>query len=356
MRSYRTALLPIQACRRRHRGWLPLLPGTLALLLSGCLAPGQAVTPADRAVADAAAPLLQLDPDAVWTEHYNRLVELGPRSIAWLMRQPALTHPAGPDRLDTLLHASLVRLLANPNCAPDLSASAYEMTFDVLHFDPKVNGRRIGTVVLTERHPPASWLALYPADFDHDLAARVDLEADRQALQNWWQAHRDQSTSVMRTRPLQPRATHLWRLLGRRPADRWRYQPDPRPLRCSSPPRAPTLLDLPVYDYNLVRAVCVWLGTRGEPDIQGRLIELVAHAVPNVAHNARFALRYAPDPRIRQVLERFAGVWRPPAVVRVLTGDLGAASDCVYRTFGAICVRSCGRRTCPLKDRMIFSE
>ena len=98
----------------------------------------------------------------------------------------------------------------------------------------------------------------------------------------------------------------MWRLLARRYADQWDYAPESTAVLCGAPPRGPPLLEIPTEDYNLVRAACVWLGSSSDNAVQERLIELVGNPSPIVAHNARFALRYSPDPRIRAVLERYA--------------------------------------------------
>lgn len=287
-----------------------VLLGVGGLLITGCQTPAarpSAAQPQSQAdIAAAARPLLTLDPDAVWTDHFNRLVACGPVAIAWLMEQPAMTRPAAPDDLRVLLHTSLVRLLADPaSQPPPLSATCFETTLGLLYFDVKANGRRLGTVVWAEAVPPRAWHDLYPADFDHAAAATIDLEADRRALRDWWQAQRRHSTPSADTRPLAPRAAHLWRILSRRLADRWDYQPELRAVLCAAGPRGPALLELPTRDYNLVRAACVWLGSRGEADVQRQLIELVACPLPTVAHNARFALGYSPDERIRAVLRRY---------------------------------------------------
>ena len=231
------------------------LPVTALCLLGGCLAPGHALTPGERAVAAAARPILTLDPDAVWTDCFNRLVELGPESIAYLMQQPAMTRPAAPDDLSTLLHASLIRLLAGSAGVPRLSATSFETTLNVLHFDLKVGGRRIGTIVMPRPQPPRAWHELYPADFNHALAAQVDVEADRQALREWWLARRGQAATQVAARRLTPQSRHLWHVLTRRYADRWQYQPEPRAVLCAAAAGSPALLDIPTYDYNLVRAV-----------------------------------------------------------------------------------------------------
>lgn len=277
-----------------------------ALFLPGCATPGRMPAREDASAASAAAPILTLDPNAVWTAAYNHLVELGPASIAYLMRQPALTQPAAPDNLAVLLHTSLVRLLANPATSPPpLSATCLETTLGMVYFDLKVQGRRLGTVVWPQSARFTTWPALYPARFDHAAAAGVDLEADRQALRAWWAAQQANPAAAVANRRLEPQNRHLWRLLARRYVDRWEYAPESTIVLCGAPPRGPALLELSTEDYNLVRAACIWLGSLPERAVQDRLIELVGSPLPIVAHNARFALRFSPDPRIRAVLERY---------------------------------------------------
>ena len=222
------------------------------------------------------------------------------------MRQPTLTQPAAPDNLAVLLHTSLVRLLANPATSPPpLSATCLETTLGLVHFDLKVRGQRVGTVVWPQSARFATWPALYPADFDHAAAAGVDLEADRRALRAWWAAQQDNPAAAVVNRRLEPQNRHLWRLLARRYVDRWEYAPETTIVLCGAPPRGPALLEISTEDYNLVRAACVWLGSSPERVVQDRLIELVGSPSPIVAHNARFALRYSPDARIRAVLGRY---------------------------------------------------
>jgi hypothetical protein len=178
----------------------------------------------------------------------------------------------------------------------------------VLHFEIKVDGDRVGTLAMTTAHPPRCWHDLYPADFRHDRAARITLEADRQALVAWWQRYRGEPALLCAPPPALPNAEHLYRLLGRQYADRWQYQPEPGTvIRCCVPPRGSTLLDLPTYDYNLVRAACIWLGTAPDPQVRERLIDLVGSPSLVLSYNACFALRYADDPRIRALVEKY---WR----------------------------------------------
>jgi hypothetical protein len=274
-------------------------------LLPGCLAPETSVSWIERAVVDAARPILALDPDAVWTHSYNRLVELGPACVDCLLRRPAMTRPAAPDDLAVLLHTSLIRLLADPGSAPPrLSARCLEATFGLVHFDLQVQGRRVGAIVLPPGARPRAWPDLYPADFDHAVADQIDLEADRRALQEWWRRCGSDRDRAVTARPLEPQAQFLWPLLARRYADLWEYRPDLGAVLCTAPPRGPALLEVPTIDYNLVRAACVWLGSSSDTAVSGQLIELVGSPLSVVAHNARLALRYCPDERIQTVLRR----------------------------------------------------
>lgn len=290
---------------------LPLL-GLAAVLATatGCLTPGRHVA-SHAEVARAARPILDLDPDANWTACFNRLVELGSDSIDYLMRQPVMTRPAAPDDLAVFLHTSLVSLLASPHTAPRLSGRCLETSLDILHFDIRVKGRSVGTIVLDSPRPPPAWHQLYPLDFDHALASQIDVEADRRALREWWLAHGDRKTaSRVRRRPLRPNTTELWAVLSRRYADGWFYEPEPRPVLCASgPPRQPVLLQLATYDYNLVRAVCVWLGSLPAQGVRERLIDLIGSRTPVLSYNAMFALRYVDDPRIKSLLDLYG---RPP--------------------------------------------
>jgi len=285
-----------------------VLMATCLASMTGCLSPGYPLTSHEYAVAEAARPILAMDPDAVWTESYNRLVELGPASLDYLFRQPVMTRPAAPDDLSLLLHTSLIRLLIDRSASPPrLHMTGLETALGLVHLDLKVLGRRVGTVAWFEPEPPRGWHELYPLDFDHGLAANVDLEADREALERWWRIQRGRGARIGMARPLEPRCEDLWRLLARRLADVWDYMPEPRAVLCSGSPPAPALIRLPTYDYNLVRAACVWLGSRGGGEVPTRLIELIGSASPVVAHNARFALRYSPDERIRRLLRRYDG-------------------------------------------------
>ena len=275
------------------------------LSLTGCVPARARLSPLERQIEAAARPILTMDPNVVWTDSYNRLRELGPDSIAYLAEHPTLREPAAPDDLRVMLHTSLLRMLAHPSTRPPLTANCLETSLDLLHFDLKVAGHRLGTVVQSAATTPATWHALYPADFGHALAAHIDVEADRQALRAWWLLYRDRPQMLINPSPLRPRTERIWTVLPRRYADRWSYVPRTHVVRCGDSPEEPALFHGPAHDYNLVRAACVWLGSSEDPAIRDRLIGLVASPSPVVAHNAIFALGFARDPRIREVLDRY---------------------------------------------------
>ena len=258
-------------------------------------------------------------PDANWTACYNRLLELGPASVDYLVSRPIMHRVAAPDDMRVMLHTSILRLLANPATAPRLSVNCFETTLDVLHFNPKVRGRALGAVRMPTERMPEAWHDLYPADFDHALAREIDVEADRRTMLSWWQARQGESAPAFARRRLQPWADHLWPVLSRRYADVWTYDVRPEVILCSWPPGRSALFRGTTHDYNLVRAVCIWLGSSDLPTTQERLIELVAHPSEVVAYNARFALRHSRDPRIREVLERYKESDGPPLPAEVHT-------------------------------------
>ena len=275
------------------------------IVAAGCASNERTITPLERVIQQAAQPILTMDPDAVWTDCYNRLVELGPDSIVYLAEHPTLCRPAGPDDLRVMLHTSLLRLLIHPALRPPVSATCFETTLDLLHFDLKVSGRRLGTVYLPAGALPAAWHDLYPETFSHELAASINAEADRRVLRQWWLKRRGREQILATPPPLKPRANGMWRLLARRYADRWSYEPEARVIRCSARPNDSVMIHKVTYDYNLVRAACIWLGAAGQSEIRGRLIDLVASPSPIVAHNVMLALRYDPDRCIRDLLERY---------------------------------------------------
>ncbi len=281
--------------------------GGLVLLLvagGGCASAVRTLSPRQRQIEQALRPLLALDPDANWTVAFNGLLPLGPDVLDVLAGHAVMRRVAAPDDLRVMVHTSLMRALVGVPGAPRLSVSCYETTLDVLHFDIKVGGRPLGEIHQRSRHPPAAWHELYPAGFDHALAARIDVEADRLAMMRWWEAHRAEADAIIMRSPLRPRVANLWPLLGRRCADAWGYDPLPAAVLCSDVPLEAALFRERTYDYNLVRAACIWLVTCAAPEVERGLIDRVASDSPIVAHNARFALRRSPDPRIREVIRR----------------------------------------------------
>lgn len=262
----------------------------------GCL-PG---TPLTREIEAHARPILSLDPQANWTAHFNHLVELAPASLAYLVEDERLQRPAAPDDLDLLLRMSLVRLLAGP-AKPALTMTCLETTLSVLHFDPRVGGQRLGEVVIFEGVRPRAWHEVFPVEFKHELAAAIDLEADRRAIRAWW-AQRPMAGRGG-ARPLTPNPDWLWPLLERRRADMWLFEPVLEARHCADGGGS-LLKGVATVDYNLVRAACIWLGQSTDEGIEARLIELVGSRSDIVAYNARFALRHSPDERLRRVIEQ----------------------------------------------------
>ncbi len=277
----------------------------LGSTLAGCVTTGPTRPARLRDVAAATRPLLELRPDANWSACYNRLLDLGPASVEYLISRPIMQRPAAPDNLRVMLHTSLLRLLAEPTTAPRLSVNCFETTLDILHFNPKVRGHALGEVRMPASGVPVAWHDLYPADFDHALSRGIDVEADRQVMLRWWRSRRSELAASLAQRRMRPQPDYLWVILSRRYADVWTYEMRPSVFLCSWPPRRSALFQGTTYDYNMVRAVCIWLGTSESPDTQRKLIELVAHPSDVVAYNARFALRHSLDPRIRDVLERY---------------------------------------------------
>ena len=288
----------------RTTGQIALLAAVLTVA-GGCNSASSMRTQHWHDIRAAAEPLLTLDPEANWTACCNRLLELGPDSLAYLAAQPAMQHRAAPDDLSVALHTSLMRLLARPHMVPRLSIHCYETTLNVIHFEPKVRGRSLGSVVMLNPHPPRSLFDLYLADFDHGAAARVDVETDRQAMLTWWNQSSADAQALLRQAPWQPKADYLWPLLARRPADRWLYTPVDGVLLCAEPPADAALLNLEAYDYNITRAAAIWLGSSHNEEVVRALIELLSHASPTLAHNVVFALRHSPDRQIRDAIEGF---------------------------------------------------
>ena len=238
---------------RLPRGYTVLFVLLLSVLVNGCAGPGLGGDVIAREVEQAARPLLEMDPEANWTDCYNRLIELGPASVDYLLAQPIMHHTAAPDDLRVMLHTSLLRLLANPGEAPPLSVICFETTLDLLHFDPKVHGRRLGTVRIPTERIPQAWHDLYPADFNQSAARVIDVEADRQIMLLWWESRGSDTSRAMAFRRLFPNPAHLWALLGRRYADTWAQEVWPEIYRCATPPERSALFYGVTYDYNLTR-------------------------------------------------------------------------------------------------------
>jgi hypothetical protein len=204
-----------------------------------------------------------------------------------------------------MLHTGLIRLLANPATAPRLSVNCFETTLDVLHFDIKVRGKRPGTVVMPFPRRPHAWHELYPLDFDHAVAGAIDVEGDRQRMLQWWREYAGEPAMLAGGRRFRPKSDRLWRLLSRGYADRWSYMPDRQVVLCADGQADPALLQGVTHDYNLVRAVCAFLGSRGDADGQDRLIQIVAGPSAVLSYNALFALSFSRDVRIRELIERY---------------------------------------------------
>lgn len=284
----------------------------MQLSLAGCVNSEGRVAPRDRIIAAAAEPLLRLEADAVWTDAYNRLLEHGSDSIHWLLRQPAMRNQASPDDLDTLLHTSLIRILAGRS-GPELRFRAYETTLDLLYFDPRVDGRPLGEICIPPNAVLTQWHDAFPHRIDRGLARQIDAEAERQTVLAWWA--NGNSAPIAPPPPLAPDPERLWPLLTRRLADVWQYDVDRRPVLVSAGGQrgGNALLEIPTRDYNLVRAACIWLGTRGDEPTQRRLMDLINNPRVVVSHNALFALRFSPDPRVRETIERYGRGAATPA-------------------------------------------
>lgn len=271
----------------------------------GCASKDVAVSLHERSIQDAASAFLLLNPEVEWTSAHNKLVEHGKAAIDWLVRRPAMQRTVAPDSLETLLHTSLIRLLAGAR-APRLTFCAFETTLDLLYFDPRVNGRPLGEVCIPPGTALVAWHDAYPHRLARELSDCIDAEADRRTTLQWWESVAGTFEPV--SRPLFPNSESLWPLLIRRHADVWQYDLDRKAVLVGDGPgrrSANALIEMPTSDYNLVRAACIWLGSRGDDQVQARLIELINHPRPVIAHNALFALRHSPDPRIRETLERF---------------------------------------------------
>ncbi len=281
-------------------GWL-----VLVFAASGCAPAQRALTPQQHAARDAAGAILELNPLANWTDCFNRLVATGPAALDWLMDQPPVAAPVAPDDLRAMVHHSLIRLLADPRGAPRLSIQCLDTTGGLLSFEPKVRGRSLGPVHQPAPQAPRRWHDLYPAEFDHRLAGEVNAEDDRRALRDWYRSGPRGGPSRWGATPLTPKFEHVVPMLSRRYADLWSFDPHDAITLCGGAVDPPAMISQTTYDYNVVRSACVWLGTTSRDQQQMQLIELLASSNETVAHNVRFALQFCPDPRIREVLDRY---------------------------------------------------
>ena len=282
-----------------------LFTGLFLLVASGC---ASTVSIPERhwgSIERNAQLLLNLEPNANWTLCFNELVKYGPDSVEYLLSRPEMNRRAAPDDLRAMLTTSLLRLLADSRTAPRLSVNCYETTLDLLYFQPKVLGRPLGEVRIPTKRIPSVWHDLYPVDFNHLLAQAIDVESDRRIMKLWWRARDGDFARYCADRLLQPSEDYLWDVLSRRYADVWTYDVRPAVFLCGHTPANTTLMRGSSFDYNLVRAACVWLGSSENSDVSGRLISLVGHPSDVVSYNARFALRFQRDPRIRAVIERY---------------------------------------------------
>jgi hypothetical protein len=286
-------------------GSLAGIAGLCVAALFGCTSSATTMGGRWQGIERYARPLLELDPNANWTACFNELAERRAASVEYLLARPEMNRRAAPDDLRVMLTTSLLRMLAESRTAPRLSVNCYETTLDLLYFQPKVLGRPLGEVCIPPEGMPNAWHALYPADFNHVLAQAIDVENDRRIMVLWWQTRGVETARQGAPSPLRPREAYLWDLLARRYADVWTYESRPAAFLCGEAPAAAVLLHGKTLDYNLVRAACIWLGSSEDAAVSDRLIGLVAHPSEIVSHNARFALRFRRDPRIRAVIERY---------------------------------------------------
>lgn len=242
--------------------------------------------------------LLELRPEANWTDTFNRLALRAPEAIAALRESPVICERVAPDSLRSLVAIDLMRLLAGPG-TPRASITCFETAFGLLHFEIKAGGAPLGRLVMAAPDPPRSWLELFPADFAHARAAQIDLERDRQVLLQWLEGRR-----IAARPPFEPDEEAAWRYMHSRLADRLEYAAEAR-LRLVSTAPDDALLSWPCYDYNAARAAAIWLGSRTSEAVLDRLIDSVGSSHPIVSHNARFALRFHPDPSIQRVLRKY---------------------------------------------------
>jgi len=273
--------------------------------LVGCAAPRTPGLSRWRQAEAAARPILEMNPDANWTACYNKLFELESASIDYLLARPEMRRRAAPDDLCAALCTSLLRLLSDPSRAPRISMTCFETTLDVLHLHPKVLGRSLGQVHIPPSRMPTSWTSLYPRHFNHVLARAVDIESDRRIMLYWWQLHRGEADAYVAKRRLEPKPAYLWPVMSRRRAEVLVYELTPEVILCAQTPGSAALFREKTCDYNLVRAVCIWLGSSDTPPLVGRLIEMVGGDSDVASRNALFALKYSQNPRIHKLLNEY---------------------------------------------------
>lgn len=267
-------------------------------------------------VAAAANPILDLDPNADWTSCFNDLIDWGPLAMAYLADDSRLQRPVAPDNLAAFVRLSLMRMLADPAGAPELSAMCLETRHDVLFFEVKADGRSLGTAAMIPGVRPRSWLDLYWGDFNAAAAEAIDLEGDRQKMLAWWRDCRAAGRPGVSVRGLRPQMERLWPVLATRMADRWTYELGGGLILCSAGTaggtprkrRGPYLFEEETADYNLVRAACIQLGRSSDSGTEERLIQLVGSPQLFQSHNAVFALQFSTNQRIREVLRAYNAV------------------------------------------------
>ena len=245
--------------------------------------------------------------DAVEALGGSMIFDDGPRELRHqtIVYAPPLPgrDPAAVDRYD--LAARMLRFPETDAIEPPAWVPADASSWSALQWDIATAFKVADTLVddiVGEKGVFDDVIASLKEDPD---GPQIDVEADRQAMRRWWLAHVGQPSSLVRTRPLRPRAEHLWSLLSRRYADRWTYQPLPEPILCAGQGRGAEMLESATADYNLVRTACIWLGSSQDAAIQNRLIDLVGSPLPVVAHNSRFALKHSRDKRVRETLLEF---------------------------------------------------
>lgn len=324
----------------------------------------------ERDVHEAADPILRFDPNANWTRCFNRLVELGPDALFVLARSPHMVDRCAPDDLGVLMHCSLLRTLIDDGTAPKPITRCLETVGDLLFFEMKVRGQSLGTPLVSADQIPRRWHDLFPGAVEHSLTDEIDADHERSTLCAWLGSRR-QPGGVRITRRLVPQVESLWTALAVRYADVWEFEVHPAPLRCRStaagsrtvvvedvstrgsrwaarpPPPSetesafrlaaqdlppPPLLRIFTSDYNRARAACIWLGQSNDGELLEGIIARLDHPSSIVAYNARFALQFSPNLRIREALERYNRPAAPPTpsgeLVEIPSPRKGVRSTC----------------------------